>query len=166
MVECLIETMVRPCINRKCCVYFQLHQIGNTWQYTIKWHLGKNLPATNDKSNKQSIVSVTSKPRQQSDKGLITVESWTSHEEGRNATGNHLALYVKVQRGQSPVAGAKVIARLEVPHINGTTLEFAPLELLDDGFAGNNFDQLLQALFLEQYLFKTVQTSTPIISST
>ena len=92
--------------------------------------------AEEDAPRRQSIVSVTSKPRQQSDKGLISVESWTSHDDGNNNTTRSFAIYVKVQRGQSPVAGAKVTARLEVLHINGTTLEFAPLELLDDGFAG------------------------------
>ena len=126
----------------------QLHQIGNSWQYDIKWHLDTNRDENHiggSEELKQSIVVVTSKPRQQSDRGLIQVDSWTSHD-GMDASSNAstvaankpFAIYVKVQRDSSPVLGAKVTAQLEVLHINGSTLQFAPLELLDDGFAGKN----------------------------
>ena len=135
----------------------QLHQIGNSWQYDIKWHLDTNRDENpiGSEELKQSIVVVTSKPRQQSDRGLIQVDSWTSHD-GMDASSNAstvavnkpFAIYVKVQRDSSPVLGAKVTAQLEVLHINGSTLQFAPLELLDDGFAGKDVGPKIKIFFL------------------
>ena len=119
---------------------FQLHQIGTTWQYTIKWHLGKTDSPVTENQSQQSVVAVTSKPRQQSDKGLITVDSWTSDPSSNNGS---LAIYVRVGVGSSPVLGAKVSAKLQVLLVNGTSLEFAPMELLDDGFAGKKYKKYI-----------------------
>ena len=116
-----------------------------TWQYTIEWHRGPKsfFQATEDldvERTKQNIVIVTSKPRSQSDEGLISVETWTSFDRPlqQNET-RPFAIYAKVQRGSSPILRGKVIAQLEVLHINGTILNFAPIQLLDDGFGGEFF---------------------------
>ena len=53
-----------------------------TWQYTIEWHdtsTGSNsVQQAGINSNSKSIVMVSSKPRSQSEKQLISVKAWTT----------------------------------------------------------------------------------------
>ena len=54
-----------------------------TWQYTIEWHDTSSSNSGNSgqagiNSNSKSIVMVSSKPRSQSEKQLISVKAWTT----------------------------------------------------------------------------------------
>lgn len=137
---------------------FQPQQIGMSWQYVIEWHRGPksyfestsqeavvgaaSLPAA---AGSKNVVVVTSKPRTQTEHELISVESWTNFDHVRatstNGTkGGHLAIYAKLQRGNSPIQGARVTASLVVQHINGSHLQFEPLELDDNGYGGRSLN--------------------------
>ena len=94
---------------------FHLQQIGMSWQYSIEWH--------DTKTVRKSIVMVTSKPRSQSD--LIRAKSWTQSQ----------ILYLKLLKGQSPIIGAKISAK--IIKINGD--QVAQIGLDDNGFGGKHF---------------------------
>ena len=68
-----------------------------TWQYTIEWHdtsTGSNtVQQAGINSNSKSIVMVSSKPRSQSEKQLISVKAWTTEINSDNQ-GNLLFLAI------------------------------------------------------------------------
>ena len=68
-----------------------------TWQYTIEWHdtsTGSNsVQQAGINSNSKSIVMVSSKPRSQSEKQLISVKAWTTEIDSDNQ-GNLLFLAI------------------------------------------------------------------------
>ena len=87
-----------------------------TWQYTIEWHdtsTGSNtVQQAGINSNSKSIVMVSSKPRSQSEKQLISVKAWTTEINSDNQ-GNLLFLaffryvfnapFLKVSRSRNKI---------------------------------------------------------------
>lgn len=98
-----------------------------TWQYAIEWHEMAN-------ANRKSIVVVTSKPRSQSESGLISIKAWTSAIFEDPAK---IVLFAQVLRGDSPVIGAKVMASVVLESTNnGSVVTLSPVRLHDNGYGG------------------------------
>ena len=117
-----------------------------TWQYTIEWH-DTSASSNNNRqshpnlnSNRKSIVMVSSKPRSQSEKQLISVRAWTSSLKSGGETGsNPVILAAQVFKGDSAVIGAKVMATVTLESTNnGTVVTLPPIRLHDNGYGGKN----------------------------
>jgi len=104
---------------------------GTRWEYKIEWYEGSRINST-----KENVVTVRSKPNAFNENDLIKVKTWTNFEDGQDITpDNLLAIFVQVEKGQRPVANARVKIYLSVEVGDGTiVLQDKEIMLIDDGY--------------------------------
>ena len=129
-----------------CKSFFQIKQIGMTWQYTIEWHDSQvhatssgGIHATSSNHKTSSIVMVTSKPKSKLEQDLIRVKAWTSKNAKNFENPAKIVLYAQILKGDSPIIGARVSSDITFESkFNGSIRSMPSLTLIDNGFGGKS----------------------------
>jgi hypothetical protein len=101
------------------------------WKYNIDWY--KEL------THMDSIVTVWSKPKEDSSTKNLQITSWASSDSSSLVVSSSpLTLYIQVSMAGLGVVGARVSLALLVRHSNGSSSKVSqlPLLMVDDGVGG------------------------------